>query len=272
MAIASPPRAVSPLASDLAMAFDPVVFAQRAGIEPDGWQANVLRSTAPRLLLNCARQSGKSTVTATLAMHSAIYQPGSLTLLLSPSERQSQELFRKCLDVYRATDRQEPPEHETKLQLELENGSRIVALPGREGTIRGFSGVDLLIIDEASRVDDALYGAVRPMLAVSGGRLIALSTPWGERGWWYAAWVDGGADWERVRVDATQCPRIPPGFLEEERRTLPSLLYRSEYLCEFVGTVDQVFATDDLRAALSPDVGPLFPVGAALPPLPTVAA
>ncbi len=256
------------LATDLAAALDPVVFARRAGLEPDPWQADVLRSTAPRLLLNCCRQSGKSTTTATLAMHTALYQPGALVLLLSPSQRQSGELFKKCLDVFGAAGRPSLPESESALRLELANGSRVVALPGKEATIRGFRGVDLLVIDEASRVDDGLYGSVRPMLAVSGGRLVALSTPWGKRGWWYSAWEDGGADWQRVRVDATQCPRIPAAFLEEERRTLPNLLYRSEYLCEFTDTVDQLFATDDLRAALSADVAPLFPAFAALAALP----
>jgi hypothetical protein len=90
---------VGSLASDLAMALDPVQFSIAAGIPPDPWQARVLRSTAPRLILNCSRQSGKSTTTGTLAVHTALYQPGSLILLLSPGQRQSGELFRKCLDV-----------------------------------------------------------------------------------------------------------------------------------------------------------------------------
>jgi len=255
--------------ADVAMALDPVQLAMRAGITPDPWQVEVLRSPAQRLLLNCCRQSGKSTTTAALAMHRALYAPGSLVLLLSPSQRQSGELFRKCLDVYGAAGRPCPPEAQSALRLELENGSRVVALPGKEGTIRGFSGVDLLIIDEASRVDDALYGSVRPMLAVSGGRLVALSTPWGKRGWWFEAWEDGGADWERVRVEATECPRIAAAFLEEERRSLPTLLYRSEYCCEFTDTTDQVFSSDDIRAALSAEVAPLFPALAGMGPVGT---
>jgi len=258
------------LATDLALSLDPVLLAQRADIEPDEWQADVLRSTAKRLLLNCCRQSGKSTTTAIVAMHKALYQPGALVLLLSPSQRQSGELFRKVLDVYGAAGRPCPTEAESALRLELENGSRVIALPGREATVRGFSGVDLLIVDEAARVADDLYGALRPMLAVSGGRLVGLSTPFGKRGWWYEAWEDGGADWERVRVEATECPRISAAFLEEERRSLPTLLYRSEYLCEFTDTTDQVFSSDDIRAALSAEVAPLFPTlaGPASPAMP----
>src|SRR5581483_3403311 len=133
-----------------------------------------------------SRQAGKSSVTAVLAVHVAVYQPGSLVLMLSPAQRQSAELFRKAIDVYRALGRPVPASSETVLRLELENGSRIVALPGKESTIRGFSGVKLLAIDEAARVPDELYLAVRPMLAVSGGRIIALSTPFGKRGWWHS--------------------------------------------------------------------------------------
>src|SRR3712207_2598818 len=101
------------LASDLALALDPVALARRAGIEPDPWQADVLRSASPRQLLNCCRQSGKSTTVAVLAVHTALYDPGALVLLLSPTERQSSELFKKCTAIYRALGRPVPAESET---------------------------------------------------------------------------------------------------------------------------------------------------------------
>ena len=99
--------------------------------------------------------------------------------------------------------------------------------------------------------------AVRPMLAVSGGRLITMSTPWGKRGWWYEAWEHGGDAWARWRVPASQCPRISPAFLAEERRALGPLWFASEFECQFVDTVDQLYATDLVQAALSRDVAPL---------------
>src|SRR5919204_2521369 len=207
------------IAADLACALDPVVLAEQAGLEPDPWQCHVLRSGAARVLLLCSRQAGKSTITSILAVHTALYEPGALVLLLSPTLRQSGELFKKCVGVYGAIGRPVPPESESALQLELENGSRIVSLPGKEGTIRGYSGVRLLAVDEAAWVPDDLYLAVRPMLAVSGGRLVALSTPHGTRGWWYDAWR-GDEPWHRVEVPATACPRISPAFLDEEKRTL----------------------------------------------------
>lgn len=243
------------LARDLALALDPALLARRAGIDPDPWQADVLRSPAPRMLLNCSRQAGKSTVAAAIGVHEALYRPGSLVLLLSPALRQSQELFRKVLDVYRALDHPEPPAAESALRLELENGSRIVALPGKEGTIRGYSGVGLLLIDEASRVHDDLYRSVRPMLAVSGGRLLAMSTPFGTRGWWYDAWRSD-EPWQRVEVPATLVPRISPAFLEEERRSMGAWWYEQEYMCEFLDAQDAVFRLADIEAAFSPDAPP----------------
>jgi Terminase large subunit, T4likevirus-type, N-terminal len=248
---------VGNLAADLAMALDPVQFSLAAGIAPDPWQARVLRSTAPRLLLNCSRQSGKSTTSATLALHTALYHAPALVLMLSPGLRQSGELFRKCTAVYKRLGRPVPAEAETALTLELENGSRIVALPGNEQTIRSYSGVSLLLVDEAARCPDALYYSVRPMLAVSGGRLALLSTPFGKRGFFHKEWTEGQG-WERYEISASQCPRISPAFLAEERRALGPWWYQQEYDCKFSETTDQLFGYDMVTAALSADVVPLF--------------
>src|SRR3712207_4332516 len=166
------------LAEDLRLALDRAAFARELGLDPDPWQEELLRSTSDRVLLNCSRQSGKSTMTAVITLHRALYHPGSLMLCLAPALRQSQELFGKVLGFYRDLDRPVSPQAERKLSLELENGSRIVTLPGTEKTIRGFSGTALLVLDEAARVADELYFAVKPMLAVSGSALMMLTTPY----------------------------------------------------------------------------------------------
>ncbi len=248
-----PQNATRALAGDLASALDPVIFARRAGIEPDSWQADVLRSPARRVLLNCSRQSGKSTTTALLALHQATYMPGSLILLLSPSLRQSAELFRTLAGLYAATGATVPSKAESALRLELENGARVISLPAKEATIRGYAGVNLLVIDEAARVPTALYSAVRPMLATSGGRLIALSTPYGSRGWWFDAWRSI-EPWERYEVPATDCPRIPAAFLEEERRTIGEWWYSQEYLCQFLDAESAAFRRVDIDNAFSDGV------------------
>lgn len=228
----------------------PVELAEAAGIAPDPWQHDLLLSTAPRILTLCSRQAGKSTIAAVLGVHEALYQPGALVLLLSPSLRQSSELFKKCAAVYQAAGKPVPPAAESALQLQLENGSRLVSLPGKSETIRGYSGVRLLIIDEGAFVPDTLYLAVRPMLAVSGGRLLALSTPWGTRGWFYDAYERGGDGWERYRITAYECPRISPEFLDDERRAMGDEFFAAEYLCTFLDGQRQVFRREDIEAAL----------------------
>jgi hypothetical protein len=236
---------------------DRLEFARALGIVPDLWQAQLLGSEAPRVLLNCARQSGKSTMAAIIALHQALQWPSSLVLILAPAERQARELFSKVATAYQALGHVIPADSYRKMGMELANGSRIEALPGTEKTIRGFSGVDLLILDEASRVADELFYATRPMLAVSGGRLLMMSTPYGRRGVFYQAWNGGGA-WERYEVPASQCPRISEEFLEEERGTLPCRVFRQEYECSFEETDDQVFSHADVQAAISSEVTPLF--------------
>lgn len=233
---------------------DPLGLAQLAGITPDPWQAEVLTTAAPRVLLNCSRQAGKSTVTACLAVHTALTTPGALVLLLSPTQRQSAELFRKAADVYRAAGAIIPADAESALRLELANGARVVSLPGKELTVRGYSGVALLVIDEAARVPDSLYLSVRPMLAVSRGRLMALSTPFGTRGWWFDAWRDGGEAWARWEVPATDCPRITADFLDEERRTLGPWWFAQEYECTFMDAQSQAFRRADIDAAFAEPV------------------
>jgi hypothetical protein len=138
----------------------------------------------------------------------------------------------------------------------LENGSRIVALPGAE-TVRGYASAALVVVDEAARVPDELYFAIRPMLAVSGGRLVVMSTPFGRRGFFYEAneHEDG---WEKWRIPASQCPRISAAFLEEEKRTLGSWWYASEYECAFADTEESVFAADAISSAFNPAIKPLF--------------
>jgi hypothetical protein len=210
------------------------------------------------MLLLCSRQAGKSQTAAALALLEALLRPGSLVLLLSPTERQSGELFRdKVMRLYTAMGRPIPPASETQLTLTLTNGSRIIALPGNEESVRCFSSVRLLVVDEAARVADDLYRSIRPMLAVSKGRLIALSTPFGKRGFFFEEWT-GRRAWKRVRITADQCPRITAEFLDEEREALGERWYRQEYGCSFEDMVGAVFSDSDIQAALETDAQPLF--------------
>src|SRR5205823_11868612 len=128
------------------------------------------------------------------------------------SQRQSGELFQRIVGYYDRLGQPVSAVQDSAVSLGLANGSRLISLPENPETIRCFSSVNVLIIDEAARVADEMLAAVRPMLSVSRGKLIALSTPRGKRGWFYSAWTDGSPAWHRVQVRATECPRISPEF------------------------------------------------------------
>jgi hypothetical protein len=235
----------------------PVEFAKgRLGFDPDERQAAVLASGAKRGILNCTRQWGKSTVAAIKAVHRAYAAAGNLVVAASPTERQSGEFLRKASEMVARLGIRPRGDGKNAISLLLPNGSRIVGLPGTEATIRGFSAVSLLVIDEAARVPDAVYKALRPMLAVADGDLWLLSTPFGKRGFYYENWEHGGKEWERTTAPATECSRISAGFLEDERRQLGEIWFRQEYMCEFVDNGQHMFDRDVVMGAMD-DIEPL---------------
>ena len=244
-------------------ASDPATFATHAlGFTLDAWQHDVLTSSWSRALLNVSRQAGKSTTAAVLGLYEALYRPDSLTIIVSPSDRQSAELFRKIVQLRARLPRGRVPlVDDTKRSMSVAGGGRVVSLPGSEATVRGFSAATLIVEDEASRVPDELYQAVRPMLATTDGRLVLMSTPAGRRGHFWKEWSDGGDAWKRVRVPADQIGRIRAEFLIEEHAALGDWVYRQEYMCEFTETEDQFFRDQDLQAFMTNRVKPVFKLG-----------
>jgi hypothetical protein len=228
------------------------------GFEPLDWQRRLLRSTSDKLLINCHRQAGKSTATSILAIHTALIEPGALTLIVSASQRQSGELFRKVVTHYKNLGSPAGVREDNATTLTLGNGSRIVSLPDSVDTIVGFSGPRLVIIDEAARVSDETFVGVRPMLTDSRGRMVAMSTPRGQRGWWHNAWYANEQNWERIEFRAEDNPRVDPAWLAEEQLILGPLWFSQEYQCQFIASDNQVFTTESINAAFDSDLEPLF--------------
>src|SRR5207249_1350084 len=146
--------------------------------------------------------------------------------------------------------------------LALATGSRVVSLPDSPDTIVGYSGPRLIIVDDAARVSDGTFVAIRPMLTASRGRMVAMSTPRGRLGWYYAQWYDPGATWERIAFKASENPRIDREWLAEERHILGPMWYAQEYECEFLANEFQTFSTEAIEAAFDDEsVVPLFSEG-----------
>jgi hypothetical protein len=227
---------------------------EQLGWEPDEKQAEVLRSTAKRGILNCSRQWGKTQVSVAMVVYRVMTRPGSLVVVASPTLRQSGEWMMKAEEMLRRLDIKIRSDGKNRVSVLLPNGSRIVGLPQKEGNIRGFSSVSMIVIDEASRVDDRMYRALTPMLAVSNGELWMLSTPAGKRGFFYETWQHGGEHWHRVTAQATECGRISAEYLEGQRRELDAAMFAQEFLCEFSGSGMHAFDRDVVEAALDGSV------------------
>jgi hypothetical protein len=259
----------NPLGSFAAGALDPVAIFRRMGKEPDPWQKQVLRHPHQRDLLNCHRQSGKSTLAAVCAVHTAIYHPRSTTLIVAPALRQAQELLRVVTTVFAAIDRPFEDEEST-LTLKLSNGSRVVTVPADATTSRGWSGVKLLIFDESAGIPDDTYSAMTPFVAVSRGRILALSTPLGKRGWWYNASLS--KNWHVTTVRVTDDGKhIEPAYLEEQRAEHGELHYRSEWLCEFVDAAGRLLDSDAIESGFELGRMGAIPPGALFSGLTTLA-
>lgn len=180
---------------------------------------------------------------AALAAWCALTQ-GQFVLVISRSEAQAFEFFEKVLAAYHRWPLVKTSRPPTMSELRLVNGGRVLALPHSEETIRGYSALDVLVMDEAAMIHDAVFAAAGPMLAVRKGRMIALSTPKGQRGWW---WEEHHrcellqqrglpTPYNLVKVPWTMCPRITPEFIESERQkpSMGPVGVSQEYECNFL--------------------------------------
>ncbi len=214
---------------------------------PDKWQRRLLSNPCANWLLNCSRQSGKTEVVAVQALWESLCC-GSFVMIISRSEKQAYEFLRRVKRFYVAHPLVDIVA-ENMSEMEFENGGRILALPNNEATVRVYSSVNRLIVDEASRVPDALYGAVCPMLAVAKGRQTVLSTPFGKRGWYYREWTTG-TTWHRHEAPWQDCPRIEPSFIDEERQRHGDLWVSQEYCCKFLSVSSSYFDVEGFDALI----------------------
>ena len=222
---------------------------------PDLWQREALSqiiTLRENLILCCSRGAGKTETVSAAAYVEACN--GGYCMILSRSDRQAMRVFSRVAG-YAAKWNVVGITRETMHELHFANGGRVIALPCREDTIRGEHGVTLLIIDEAARVPDAFYGAVTPMIAIAGGHVVLLSTPFGKRGFFWKEW-DGQGDenWRRHEYPWQMCPRLKEEFIQAEVRRHGQLWVDQEYGCQFVATESTVFDVDAMLSCFDPNL------------------
>ena len=227
--------------------------------EPEPLQIEPLQSWSRRIIFNCNRQFGKSTLCAIRALHRAWFWPGSLILLVSRAQPQSGGValkIREFLPSLGLTAQQVRGDGLHRISIRFPNGSRIVALPGGQKPTRSHSSVAMVIIDEAGMVPDPVHDAVAPTLARTDGELILASTPMGKRGAFYRTWLYGGESWLKVfgPVNELQPGKFSSKFLKEERTRGGEDYFAQEYLCEFVDRDSHLFGEDSIHAVFRKDV------------------
>ena len=281
------PRITTAHYSFLLGLLDKKEYIRTLGFQPFEWQDRLLDSEAKRIIILAARQSGKSTIVSSLPCHLAKYRGGSLCIVIAPTEKQAKEDMLK-IRQFMSLDKTYPKiRRASDDMLFLENKSRIIVVPATEAGARGYSKPDLVLIDEASRVDDEVYnsGITAMFTGNPDGRLILLSTPHGKQGFFYSRWQMSNDGWERYEIRSPWVPvvaekghdlirmdeRSIKHFIEDRKqrniwaclsprhedyeeqldilRDQGQRLYLQEFCCDFVETDTTVFDYDDIEAA-----------------------
>ncbi len=243
-----------PLMAEVLAALDPaVVFEHAFGLAPMPHQLNYLRERRSIVVLK-SRQSGFSTAAGAVVIHNAVYRAGSMTVVLSPTQKQSAAITGIARAGIRAIGK--PLIGDSVSMLKLANGSRILSLPGSARSARGWTA-DLLIIDEAGYLDPETWTAASALVA-TGGRMIVQSTPAG-RNPFQDLWNDPPASWATFKVRSDEVPTITAAFLEGARRQMSEADYGAEYGCQFLTEGMGGWFSPDRLAALTTDTpSPIF--------------
>jgi len=245
------------------------LFEHCVGGPPDEWQRNVLNEVANaandttvkprRFHIAASRQSGKSECVSVAALFVGLYSAlaGRPVLIISPSERQS--LI--TLDRIRHHLRTIPESPSARIVQEnagsftIESGTTWLGLPGSQdgNSIRGYSGVGAVVVDECARVSRETLASVTPMLSTSRGLLICLSTPIDRTDYFGEIATLRPPDWSFHEARASSNPRIDPEFLASERRSMGQARYACEYELSYdVAGGSGFFDREMIRAAIKP--------------------
>jgi hypothetical protein len=199
------------------------------------WQKQVLSKRLTNWIICGARGSGKTAVVAAAIFVEAVLN-GNFAIVISASGDQVCELHRRFKEIY--TRFPVVKGDVQKTQAEFENGGRVVTRPASEVSSRGWHGAKLLVLDEASRIPDEIFAAIGPTISISRGRKMAVSTPFGKRGWFWDQWDKSYnhhmGTWAPMFCPWQRCPRITPQIVEDYRSENGDLAALQEYECRFL--------------------------------------
>jgi len=218
------------------------------------YQKEFLRCRSKRIVGIYGRQSGKTTVAALKAIHFIYTRSNVTVLIVSKGLRQSMIMFQVISNFILGNPiLRKSVARYTHTQIQLKNGSRVIALPcSSDGAnLRGFTA-HMVIADEAAFMPETVItNVIMPMLATTDGTLILLSTPWGRNHIFYRCCMNPKY-WVQ-HIPSTMCPKISKEYLEEQRRELGELRFNIEYMAQFIEDATAFFPQDLIRAAVEAD-------------------
>lgn len=235
-------------------------------------QLDVLTCPARYRVIAAGRQVGKSVLLATAALYEAATRRGVTVLLVSAGEVASRRLLAECAALASGSALLSGVLDESRSELALSNGSRILSVPASERQIRGWP-VDLLIVDEAGFIADHVWRAAEPaIIARPGSRVILASSPWGGPEAFFRSLWQRGMDRpdEQVRSwhwPSTVSPMVDAALLEEIRQREPADYFAREFLAEWADAAGAYFAESEIMDAVAdyeltaPEDLPLMPPG-----------
>jgi hypothetical protein len=253
-------------AREIAYRLDPVLWVRQIlNMTPSAWQETFLRSpNGASILVLTARQVGKTTAAAWGIAHSMLFKPGSLSVIACPAQRQSAEAVRRVRETL--TKAGAELESDNVYALELNNGSRVLALPGSDDSIRGLTVDSWIVADEAARLPNNLIAALRPMRARRPqARFAMLSTAWSRTDPFWTAWAGDEQSWIRLKATADELDIFTAEYLEQERLALGEDAFKREYLGIPIGEHTSPFTWELYECATQINV-PLVPPGPAFGP------
>lgn len=211
------------------------------------------------ITLNASRQSGKTFLATIVAVYWALDEPNSHIMLCSPTDSQVRKIYKQIIKMLSPALKALVKSYKIQAgdsEIVFNNGSVLLfRSAASENSLRGYSNTHLILDESAFMKTDVWHEVLAPTLAVRGKKVLFCSTPKGKN--LFYEYYQRGLNKEKTycsfKITYDQNPYANKEFIEEQKRILPEIIFKQEYLGEFVDS-SSVFKNVDELASLNKSV------------------